>query len=636
MRSMTALALAPVLSVSVLSVSAIAAPMIGMEWGLVPAVVGTLLSAGVTLGLRGVIARRMHCSLTAVARGYRMTPSAAVGLLFGAAVILYRLLQIFGSPDYVSQTADNVFHLNAVRYIMETGNASSLVVGAAGGGAPSFYPAAWHGIGALVATLSGYPIAAAVACLNLAIGAVAWPLSMWLLCRVLLGGSAQINLGFGVLISAFSAFPYLLVDWGVLYPNYLGMAVLPAVVGLCVLMLRRESLLVSHRIMLPWLALVGLAGISLSHPNTIICLIATVLPLGLVVATGPTTLRRLKLQGTRRTVVHAAGAVVGLGCVFALWLILRPFPITSFNTTWPPYQSTAQALGETLSNTHSGRPAAWATGLLTVIGLYLVVRNRGQRWLAAAFAIWTLLFIAVTSWQPSVVRAALTGGWFDDYKRIAAGIVVVAVPLALLGFSVLASKLRALFRSTLRQRAANKSFAVRQSLGAAIAIVVVAVPIFVVAQSGAVRDAAIAAKSNYSLRPGSPIMSEDEFDLYSEIPQYVPGDAVIAGNPWDGSAWAYFVSGRKVLYPHVLATMTPDKELIASSLNRIADNPAVCAAVKRLNVEYAINSDELIYLPGNPNNAAYPGLEHLDNAAGFELVAQVGANRLYRIAPCTS
>ena len=129
-------------------------------------------------------------------------------------------------------------------------------------------------------------------------------------------------------------------------------------------------------------------------------------------------------------------------------------------------------------------------------------------------------------------------------------------------------------------------------------------------------------------------MSMDEFKLYSELTDLVPADSVIAGNPWDGSAWAYFVSGRHVLYPHVLAAMNDDKNLLARSLRNASTDPAVCEAAKRLHVGYAINSDELIYLPGNPNNQAYPGLEHLEQVSGFQLIAQVGSNRLYKLTAC--
>lgn len=624
-RSMNLVALAPVLSISVLSVSAIAAPMVGLSWGPVAAGLGTLLTAGATLLLRTGLTRRSGWSRRETTWGFAFSPAAGVALAVGGGVLLYRLARIFENPEYVSQTADNVFHLNAVRYILETGSASSLTVGAAGGSAPSFYPAAWHGIAALIVDNSGASIATAVACLNLVLGAVVWPLSMWFFCRTLVGGSTAMNVGFGVLISSFSAFPYLLVDWGVIYPNYLGMAALPAVAGLGVLIFRNNLAHAPQGILLSWLGLIALTGVSLGHPNSVLCVI---------VILGPYLVSRIFrrsvivsiAEGTmpRRTakIVAGLGVAVGIGVA---WIVLRPFPFTSFDITWPPYQSSAQALGEAFFTTHSARGAAWGTGVLLIVGLVLAVSHRGYRWLAGSFLIWTLLTVAVSAWQPSILRAFLTGGWFDDYKRIAAGLVIVALPLSLLGFIGVS---RGIAKLISRRPALNAV------PGNVVSMLLIAVPVFVIAHAGAIRDASIAANRNYSLGPGSPIMSADEFTLYEELPALVPDDKVVAGNPWDGSAWAYFVSGKRVLFPHVLAAMDEDEALIARSFRTAASDPAVCAAAERLNVEYAINSDELIYLPGNPNNQAYPGLADLDSAPGFQLVSEVGANRLYKLVAC--
>lgn len=624
-RSMSMLSLAPLLSIGVISMSALAAPFLGLSWGLIPVVVGTALTAAASWIVRIAVARKTGWRPNTIRWSYTATAASAVGLALGSGVILYRLAHIFGSPLFVSQTADNVFHLNAVRYVLETGNASSLAIGGAAGGIPTFYPGAWHGLAALIVEISGAAIPAGVACLNLVIGSVVWPLSMWFFCRTVLGGSTAMNIGFGVLISSFSAYPYLLIDWGVLYPNYLGIAAVPAVAGIVVLVCRNGVVLSRRGAMLPWLGLVGLAGIGLSHPNSVITLMVLVIPFLISRVLRRSVLSSIMLRSTPRTLRKVVlGLLLTLGLV-AAWLVLRPFPFTSFNITWPPYQSNAQAMGEALLTTHSARGAAWATGFLLIIGLLFAFTHRGFRWLAGGFLIWMLLTVAVSAWQPSIRRAFLTGGWNDDYKRIAAGLVLVALPLALLGFIGLC---RVVSRAVKRLPKSNRA------LETVASVALIALPVLLVAHTGSIREAAVAAQSNYSLRPGSPIMSTDEFRLYEELPNFVEADKVIAGNPWDGSAWAYFVSGRHVLFPHVLAAMDADKTLIANSLNTAASNPEVCTAAKRLRVEYAINSDELIYLPGNPGNRNYPGLEHLDQAPGFKQIAQVGGNRLYKLVAC--
>lgn len=625
LRSMSMLSLAPLLSIAVASVTAVAAPVFGLTWGPIPVLVGTALTSAATWSVRTLIAKRVGWRPAEIRWSYMATAASALGLAAGSGVILYRLARIFGSPDFVSQTADNIFHLNAVRYVLETGVASSLTLGAAAGGAPSFYPGAWHGLAALIVETSGSPVPAAVASLNLVIGCVAWPLSMWFLCRTLFGGSTAMNVGFGVLVSSFSAYPYLLVDWGVIYPNYLGISTLPAVFGIGVLLFRNSVVASQQGAMLPWLGLVGLAGVILSHPNSLLTLIVLSVPYLVFRVTRPSVMGVLaqpRGRSARSVILGSLALAIAFGVA---WLALRPFPYTSFTITWPPYQSTAQAVGEVLMTTHSARAAAWATASLLLLGLWLACTHRGYRWMAWNLVVCGALMVVVTAWQPSLLRAFLTGGWYDDYKRLAAGLVLITMPLAVLGFIGLH---KFLARRVGKLRKVSFAFASTASL------VLIAVPSVLVAHTGAVREASVAASSNYSLRPGSPIMSPDELQLYEEIETLVPEDKVIAGNPWDGSAWAYFVSGRHVLFPHILSPMDHDKALIASSFRDVLSNPQVCEASKKLDVEYAINSDELIYLPGNPNNTKYPGLERLGEAPGFKEIARVGANRLYKLEGC--
>ena len=77
-----------------------------------------------------------------------------------AFLISRRLVAAFGRPESFSQTFDNVFHLNAVRYIQETGSRSSYTVSSMTGG--GFYPSAWHDLVALLANLTGASIPVAV------------------------------------------------------------------------------------------------------------------------------------------------------------------------------------------------------------------------------------------------------------------------------------------------------------------------------------------------------------------------------------------------------------------------------------------------------------------------------------------
>src|SRR5699024_3012197 len=93
--------------------------------------------------------------LFASARG-RATATVG-GLLVGGVFMLARQLSIMGSLGAVSQTYDNVFHLNATRHILRLQDGSAWTVGGMTQleGQEGYYPALWHQAASLVTQLAG-------------------------------------------------------------------------------------------------------------------------------------------------------------------------------------------------------------------------------------------------------------------------------------------------------------------------------------------------------------------------------------------------------------------------------------------------------------------------------------------------
>ncbi|MDQ6739667.1 MAG: hypothetical protein M3021_04675, partial [Actinomycetota bacterium] len=203
------------MSVSLIVVAAAAGPVLGYSWSIVPVAVLAGLATAMAWAARKVLAPRWPDE-TGRRRFDRRFYSAVAGVALGALIIGARLLFVFGSPDSISQTFDNIFHLNAIQYIYQTGQASSLTIGGMTG--IPFYPAAWHAFAALVGQLSGASIPVAVNAANLAIGALVWPLGCVYFCQQVFGQKMHAALLTGVLSAGFGAFPILMVDFGVLYP----------------------------------------------------------------------------------------------------------------------------------------------------------------------------------------------------------------------------------------------------------------------------------------------------------------------------------------------------------------------------------------------------------------------------------
>ena len=136
-------------------------------------------------------------------------------------------VRFIDAPDAFSQTYDAVYHLNAVRWIIDTGNASSVdfdMVVSNG----TVYPLGWHTLVVLTMRLSGVtsiPLATnAVMC---AVAVLVWTSGIMMLTGALTADRRAGRLATAVLASAAPAFPLLGLFWGILYPTFLATALLP-------------------------------------------------------------------------------------------------------------------------------------------------------------------------------------------------------------------------------------------------------------------------------------------------------------------------------------------------------------------------------------------------------------------------
>lgn len=226
-RGLSLWAMAPVLGAAAVGALAIVFGAVGIPWSALSIAAGCLVSAGaarvigLSLGSRRTMPRdrRDHWLLGA-------------GLVVGVLLGVVRFGLYLGAPDGISQTNDAIFHLNALRWIIETGNASSFhlsgVLGARG-----VYPAAWHGLTSTVVLVSGAELPVAVNAMCFAIAFGAWPVGIAWFTRVITrsGGAAAIA---AALSTSMLSYPQLMLQWGVLYPYGLSVALLPAATAITV------------------------------------------------------------------------------------------------------------------------------------------------------------------------------------------------------------------------------------------------------------------------------------------------------------------------------------------------------------------------------------------------------------------
>lgn len=635
LRGLSAASTAPALTVTITAVTAIVSPYLGLRWSAAPVLVVSALLAAVTAGIRRLVNRRVHFRGQPTA----WTPSWAgsaltAGFLIGAGLIVSQLIRAFSAPDHISQTFDNIFHLNAVRYILDTGSASSLTLTSmtSGDQAPYFYPAAWHGIVALIVELSGTPISVAVNVANICIAAAVWPIGCMLLTRVVVGKRTLPVMAAGVLSAGFSAFPILLLDYGVLYPNFLALCLLP--VGLAAVVVFFNATTALSFSPFTRFALIGLIapGIAVAHPNGLMSLIAFSVPVILYAYWRRFVAGRQFMDNLRASILASAGLAVLLGIFVIMWKYIRPPVDAAF---WDKIQSPARAIFQVITNSALDRPVSWTVSILMALGLIALAWQRKQLWLVSCFILTGALFVIVSGVSFGYLRSLITGVWYNDSYRVAALLPLTAVPLAAAGLDWLARKLAQLAIRIEERHSATRlgqvsSYRQRTVLNAISGALLLAVA---VSSQGAGMGAAVAdARKHYAETAKSEVLTTDELALISKLDALVPADDVIAVNPWTGGALAYALAQRNTTAKHILTTYTGAEEVINQKLRDALIDPSVCPAVKATGVRYVLDfgTQEVHY-----EHHDFPGLDNLRGSPAFTLAGQVGQAKLYRLNACS-
>ena len=629
---------APIISVAFIAVAAVVAGRLRVPWGPLPVVGAVAVCAAVLFVLRAAAPHplRSAADTEQMSRwraladggpdGPMARPALLVGLLVTVAIGWLTVVLAIGDVDAISPTYDAVHHYSAVARVLSTGDGSSLTLGEiTSPGRPNAYPAAWHDLVALVSLTSGLTVPAASNVMAFTAAAVVWPLCCTLLARQVAGPRAGILLVTPILATAFTAMPWLMMTWGVLWPNLLGLALAPAALAAVVgfttswedgALSRPASLLLGS------FATVGLA---LAHPNAVV----SVLVLGLspiAVAATRSTVGSIRRQRYVQAVAAPVGAVaIALG---VLWLLAwSPFLAGVRSFDWPASMGARDALLGVLWNGTNGRPPLYVVSVLVLIGSVFALRRARTAWLVPAHLTSALLYVLAVAREGEMVTA-LTGAWYNDSYRLAAMVPITGVPLAALGVTELVGlSVKAWAHRTERD---PTDPGLRTIATAAVAVTAA---VLVVASNGfRVGAHAFVVAGTYQ-REATWMLQPGQRDFLEAAGSAVPPGTVVAANPWTGNALIYALTGRETTFPHLSGNWTPDQKLIQQRLRDAAADPAVCAAVRSTGLGYAIDGP-VSYWPWDRRSRSFPGLAGLDRAPGFEPVLSGGGSTLYRITAC--
>ncbi|MDQ0825141.1 hypothetical protein QFZ60_001314 [Arthrobacter sp. B2I5] len=623
-----AIGLAPAFSTAICGGFGVISGAVGIPWSPLTFAIASIASVALAYGLGRLpvvptTAKRLrpgHFNSAVVPIATALSIAAAA--LIGGA----RLVRLYGAPDHIAQVFDNVFHLNAIRYILESGNASSLTLASFQGnsGLEAIYPAAWHAFAATVVQISSADLHVAENALNLVIGALVWPVSSVFFVQLVISRHPLASLSAALLSVSQIAFPFLMNVWGPLFPYALAVSLLPvalAITAALVGLSRTES---TSRIRWALALIPVVGGIGTAHMSSFNTLIALASPLLILAWWNYLRSVRTSSWRSKRALVFIAVSVTAPLLVIASWTKIRP----ALYDNWGPTVRSGAALGEVLTNSTMQEAAAWIVSLLALAGMVAGFREKRHRWLTASYAVAAALYVVDAAWSKGFWRDFITGTWYQDTYRLAALLPILVTPLAAYGTL-------ALWRQSLvalaHRTSGRRHLAI--ALPALLSVVAAAVPVLA-AFHGPVGAYIARTKAVYSLDENSAILSKQELALTERLGQHVPKGVKIADNPWNGSSWAYAFGGSEVLTPHLFATPDPDRTLISQRLKDAASDPAVCKALRNQNVQYVLDFGSH-YLLNLPPSADYPGVTDIGEHAGFQEVDSEGpAAKLYKITAC--
>ena len=557
-----------------------------------------------------------------------------IGAVLGGFLTLHATEDMVFGPEAFSQTLDNSYHMNAIRWIQEHGDASSLTMGAvsAADQQPAFYPAGWHDFVYLIYNTTGTSIATATIVMILLVAGIIWPCSLVAMCLSIPHLRRLQALAIPALTCGFFAFPGLLLFWGVLFPNLLGYALLPAFVALLShmiqLLARREY---SFVLSLSLTILVGLGGLALVHPNAVVSAAVFAVPMLLG---GVVQVLRTRGASTRERLV-GTGVLVALiaGCV-AAWSVLRPSQEAS--ELWTSIMSEGEAvyqflfLGLENANPLGGNFApAYLVGFLALWGVGYLLYKRRNLWLIGSWMLVGYMWIVAASVPRGDFRLLMVGPWYTDHFRLAALVVFPSVLLAGIG---LGGAVEGLFVRIMHYIPREKHAKVAPAMMGAAMVLVLAVA-GLSSRTPAMHDATLEVAKRYQVTPTSDILNQDEMNVINEIPKIVPKGDTIVNNPWDGSAYIYALADRHLTSYHFEFQTSPKYAAILNDLKDARTNPEVCREVNQYKAHWYVHlENQGNFGPSEQKN--YDGLVAAIDTDVLTPVYSSGPMTLYRISAC--
>jgi D-galactosaminyltransferase len=625
-----AVAVGPALTYGVVALAIIPFGALGIPWNGWTALTALAAVCLLMMGLQLLLAR--YRDSAAEARGIGGWPAltVAAGVLLGALLIMWAAYRGITHWQSIPSTWDAVWHANEVRFILDTGQASSTHMGELRNvetHQPLYYPSVFHALTAVFCQLTGAAPTTGYTLSSVAASVWLFPSSAamltWFLLRPRIGewrtaGAAATS---AAMSASFTSVPY--VEFGVAaMPNL-------AAYGVAIPTFVLITSTCKHRDRIPAavLALVGILSLHLTGGFVVILFL---------LAWWLFDEWRHPVRVRLADILILAFVAVPTAAILAPQFIgvLHQADIIAGHA-FPSFKSVKQGVIDALllhTRHLNDFPTQYGLIVLSAIGMAILLYKR--IWWPPV--LWLLLTVAtIYSGAPfhNPVGAAIEGFsqfFYNDPRRLTAVITMLVTPMA--GIAVFALVLAAVaLAKRLAQRLTTRFARLPSAVWVSATVVLLVVTTVLTARQYLYRHLVL-----FGDKYDSVIIDQKDLDAMAYLAT-LPGarNTLIGDSNVDGTAWMYAVADLDPLWTHYdfpQQTGPGYHRFIFWAYADVDTDPRVAEAVRALNIRYILTSVPTVRGFKVPN-----GLLSIDQSKSWAKIYDNGEARIYewRGAPTT-
>lgn len=623
LRWYVALGMGPVLTYGVVGLAIIPFGAIGIGWNAWTALLALAIVTAAVFGLRILLARYRATDPTADEVSLWPALTVAAGVILGA--LLIGIAAWRGMPYWQSIPSnwDSVWHANTIRWILDTGQASSTHMGELRNvetHAQLYYPSVFHALGAVLAQLTGAAPTTAYTLSSLAAAVWLFPLSAGLLTWQLLrsrGTSQWRTAGAAAtaaaLSASFTSVPYVEFDTASM-PNMAAYGIaIPAFV------LIASSLRNRDRIPMAVIALVGVFSVHITGGVVVVTFVVAWWLLD--------ALWRPVLGRARDFLTLVVIAVPTLAVLLPQFLgVLQQAEVIAGHAFLTHQGRKRTLFNAVVQHTRHLNDYPIQNVIVALAGAGFVLLLTKRIWWPAA--VWLVLIVAIVhSGAPfggplGTIIGKYSDLFYSDPRRLSAVVTLLLTPMAGIALYSLALVLVAGARRLTRRWAAAREPDRGLWIGAT-AVLLVAVSIGLAWH--------YFPRHRYLMGEKYDRVIIDDKDLQAfAYLATLPGawDTVIGDANVDGTAWMYAVAGLHPLWTHYDYPVQQGPGYHRFIFWAYADDadhdPRIAEAVKALNIRYVLTSAPVVRGFVMPD-----GLVSLDKSKSWAKIYDNGEARIY-------